>query len=110
MFNRDQKPTIAIQNRSTVELGYGLSAMVDALQVHLDRDFEPVWGRGAKLVLVRREHRMPSGSWHLFIVDKTGEPGAEGYHDLTEDGFPVMYIDAKATLNAGDKIPVTICH
>ncbi len=110
MFDYGTTPTIAVQNRSTLDLGCDLAALIEAAQIHLDRHFFPAWGRKATLRLIGEGEDMPAGAWHCFFVDKTEEPGAEGYHDFTSDGFPVLYIDVSATLGAGDKVSVTFCH
>lgn len=112
MFEYGKKPTIAIQNRcrAGVELGCDLGKTVDALQTQLDRDFFPAWGRSANLVLLESESRFPRGVWQLLIVESADDPGAEGYHELTEDGLPIMYVGVKDTLSAGDKVSVTVGH
>jgi hypothetical protein len=110
MFDYAAIPTIGIQNRSTIDLGYDLAETVAALQTHLDRDFLPVWGRTAHLKIIPIGAGIDAGMWQLLIVDSADEPGAEGYHDLTLDDYPVMYVGVKDTLSAGDKIPTTICH
>jgi hypothetical protein len=109
-FDVGGTPTIIVINKALTPIGYDLGKTVAALQKHLDDDFFPIWGARANLQIVDPTAATPDGVWQLLVVDSAAEPGAEGYHELTNDGFPLMYVGVKDTLGAGDKVPVTMCH
>lgn len=102
---------VAIQDRSTIVWGYNLVEVVSALDKHLKNDFCPAYRIPAPtLSIIQPSDPIPVGYEQCLIVDEAKEPGAEGYHDLTDDGWPIMYVGVKDTLSAGDKVPTTICH
>lgn len=97
---------ITITNQSTVLATTEFQDIVRALAVQLDRDFSPVWGENPTLSTTTN----PPGSWELIVFDNADQAGALGYHDITADGTPLGKVFAKTTINAGDKVSVTMSH
>jgi len=101
---------IAVINASTVVNDLDVKKMVDAIQVQIDRDWTPAWGIPAKLTVVPHGQKPPSGMWWQTIFDTADQAGALGYHDLTSAGLPIGKVFAKTTLEAGDRVSVTLSH
>jgi len=98
-------PVIAIENRSKISQRE-LAHVVRALQTQVDRDFFPLWGWRAKLVL--DPPRVPRRA--MKIVVKGRDSGDDfGYHLI--DGVPITYV---FTIDrAGKRIeeyPATLSH
>lgn len=98
-------PVITIENRSDVPQRE-LARVVRALQVQVDRDFFPLWGWRAKLVL--DPPRIPRRAMRIIVQGKD-EGGDYGYHVI--EGVPVTYV---FTIDPDDKpikgYPVTLSH
>jgi len=101
---------IAVINASTVVSDVDVQKMVDAIQVQIDRDWTPAWGIPAKLNVVPHGQKPPSAMWWQTIFDTADQAGALGYHDLTSAGLPIGKVFAKTTLDAGDRVSVTLSH
>lgn len=74
-----------------------------ALQIQLDRDFTPIWGRSATVVAYARVSDPPKDSWQIVIQDDINEPGAAGFH-TTYHGQPYALIQAEG------EVSVTCSH
>lgn len=101
-----QNPTVAIINRSTLMTDATLALIVEALQVQVDRDFEPVWDQGAHLKMIPTGGGIPIYDWIIAVHDTITEQDALGFHELTKGGFPVSYVSIKDDPNPS----VTISH
>ena len=106
-FGKTQTPTIACFNRAKTELGVDYDKLIDALQVYVDKHVAPVWATPAKLA---KTEGFVEGWWALVFLDKSDEPGDEGYHDLTPDGFPQSNVFVKTTRDSGDLVSVSASH
>lgn len=105
-FGQGGMPTIAVVNKSTVDLGVPFKQLVITLQTAYDLYFKPVWGYPVSLVM-----RDPKpNEWQFIFFDDADAADAEGYHDLTKDGQPVSKVFVKDTLKVGDKISATASH
>lgn len=102
--------TIAIQNLSTILSDVNVAATVAALQIQLDRDWQPVWGTTATLVSLTRSQSIPTGAWVIYILDNSDYAGALGYHDETNTGRPYGRIFAKTCSQYGYSWTVTLSH
>src|SRR5947209_8339898 len=109
-FDRGQLPRIACINLATVELGVQFPHLVDVLQEYVTNFFAPVWGTPARLELVDRGGVIPPGYWALVLSDTTTEAEADGFHDLTPDGYPLAHVFCKTTLDDGGLVSVTASH
>ncbi len=101
---------IAIINQSTVVSDTEVKACVAALQIQVDRDFQPEWGLRADLKFFSATELVPSTAWQLVILDNADQADALGYHDLTASGLPIGKVFAKTTIQAGDSWTVTTSH
>ena len=101
---------IAIINVSTVVSDAEVKRMVDAIQVQVDRDWNPVWGIPAKLHALPHGQNPPATMWWMGMFDTADQAGALGYHDLTTAGLPIGKVFAKTTLDAHDLVSVTLSH
>jgi hypothetical protein len=102
--------TIAIMNQSSVLSTTDLAALVAALQVQVDRDWQPAWGSRADLVMITSPQQPPSGAWWLTVFDTSDQAGALGYHDLTNEGLPLGKIFALTDKQNGNSVTVTASH
>lgn len=104
---------IAIINASTVISDIDALSCVRALQIQLDRDYLPLWGKRADLFFYSKTDSQKidlSEFLQLIIMDTTDQAQAEGFHDLTASGLPIGKIFAKTTMDAGDSWTVTASH
>ena len=103
-------PIIAIQNLSTAISDSQLQATMSALQIQLDRDFLPAWGRTATLVFINKNGSIPTGAWPLYVFDNTDTAGALGYHTETIRGLPFGRVFVKTCIQYGYSWTVTLSH
>ena len=103
-------PTISIMNASSVLTDDQVKKAVIALQTQLDRDFAPVWGLNASLQFLDKTVTPPIHHWLLTVLDTSDQPGALGYHDLTDEGLPIAKIFAKDDIKYGLSWSVTLSH
>ena len=103
-------PTIAIQNLSTVQTDAAVQAAVVALQIQLDRDWQPAWGTTATLMFYSRNQTIPSTYWPIYILDNTDTSGALGYHSELVGGRPYGRVFAKTAAQYGYSWTVTLSH
>jgi hypothetical protein len=82
-------PTIAVVNHSHHVRDRELTRVVAALQKQVDRDFFPLWGWRANLVITKRA---PKRAMSIILLNAPGEDdeGADGYHFI--DGVPITYV------------------
>jgi hypothetical protein len=103
---------IAILNRSVGAISDAdAAAIVGALQVQVDRDFEPAWGIGARLTFVPSDDEASwTGKWNILLLDHQAAPGPLGSHDLTPEGQPLGRIYVADDLAAATAPSVTLSH
>jgi hypothetical protein len=101
---------VAVINASSVVTDDEVKALVTALQIQVDRDFEPAWGIGAYIEPVPKGGRPEPGAWWLVILDNSDQAGALGYHDLTNEGLPLSKVFAKSDMDYGAQWTVTASH
>jgi hypothetical protein len=87
-----------------------VSAAVAALQIQLDRDWQPAWGTTATLKFYNRNQAVPATSWIIWIMDTSDYPGALGYHDETAASRPYAKVFAKTAQQYGYNWTVTLSH
>jgi hypothetical protein len=107
-FDQGQVPTVTCVNRATVDLGVDFAKLVQALQVFVDQHFAPFWGTPCKVV--RASGDVPAGNWGLVFTDNADVANALGYHDLTQDGFPLSHVFVQTTIEDGEEVSVTASH
>jgi len=101
-------PTIAVVNHSHHVRDRDLKRVVRALQKQVDRDFFPLWGWRAKLVVARR---VPKRAMSIILLNAPGEDdeGADGYHFI--DGLPITYVfTCDEQGQPADDYPATMSH
>jgi len=103
-------PTIAVVNKSTVLNDDEIKLAVAAIQIQVDRDFEPVWNLGANLIFVSIDQIIPEGAWVVYLLDHSDQAGALGYHEITNNGLPVAKIFAADDQKYGLSWTVTLSH
>ncbi len=101
---------IAVINASTVLKDADVQAVVPALQKQVHDDFAPPWGIDADLTFVPKNAQPKAGAWWLVIFDNSDQPGALGYHDLTNEGLPLGKVFAGSDMQDGYKWTVTASH
>lgn len=104
-------PTIGIINLSTVVLQFQVQSAAMALQTQIDRDFSPIWGIDATIIVLRSGQQIPAGTWLIYIMDTSDQQGALGYHELSgTNNVPVGRVFAKDDLKYGLSWTVTLSH
>jgi len=104
------KTLIAVKNLSTVVTQAQIAKAVPALQKQVSNDFCSAWGIDAKLQLLTKSQKVPTGAWLLGLFDDADQAGALGYHDLTRTGQPLGKVFARTTINDGGLWSVTCSH
>lgn len=103
-------PTIAFINQSTVLTDDQVKTAMNALQVQLDRDVEPVWHVDATLYFVPTGQQPSPYAWIMYIMDTSDQVGALGYHDVTPTGNPIGRVFVKDDMSFGLSWTVTVSH
>lgn len=106
-FNQGVIPTIACFNKSTIDLGVDLDALIAAMQAYIVNNIVPVWGTPANLV---KTTDFQAGAWAMVFLDNADQAGALAYHDLTPDGLPEAKVFVKTTLDNNDLVSVSASH
>lgn len=103
-------PKVAVANRSTVLPDDQVKMIVAALQVQVDRDFQPAWQIDCLVSLFAKGEPVPPDWWQLVFADDSDQAGALGYHELTPAGQPVGFVFAKTDRDYGVASSVTASH
>ena len=101
---------IAVFTRTKLISDSDLQTCVAALQTQITRDFAPAWGVDAELVFVPQGKQPPPKTWQVGVFDNSDQAGALGYHDLTDDGFPLGKVFAATDAQYGSSWTVTASH
>lgn len=101
---------IGIQNLSTIISDSDVNLAIAALQLQLNRDWQPIWGTTATLQFYSRKQVVPVNAWPLYILDNSDTTGALGYHDETSSGRPYGRIFAKDCLKYKANWTCTLSH
>jgi len=113
--NRDMAhvPGIAnidIINESTVVDDKTVRQFTADLQIQLDRDYAAFWGATAKLNFIPKGHKANHLHWWQVVFDTTDQPGALGYHTVTQRGQPIGYTFAKTDIAYNEEPSTTLSH
>jgi hypothetical protein len=100
---------IAVINESTVVSDNDVASYVDAYQTQINRDFSPKWGLVTTLDIFTRA-TAPANAWQVVFLDTSDQAGAAGYHDVTNNGYPLAKVFAETTLAAGMSVSVDGSH
>ena len=103
-------PQIGIQNLCTVVSDADVSKAVAALQIQLDRDWQPAWGTTATLTFYNKNQTVPQTSWIILIMDNSDITGALGYHDENASSRPYGKVFVKDAIRYGYSWTVTLSH
>src|SRR5580765_3311830 len=82
-------PEISCIVSAETPLGFNLPKFVAAAQRFIDEYLGPVWGVAARLRIRRKTH---PGCWALLFVDTERQASDDGWHELTDDGFPLAKV------------------
>ena len=80
-----------------------LKAAAVAYNIHMTRDFKPIWGRSTNVVTAPNLRAVPRGYWPVVWVDRMDHPGALGYH-ASQHNQPISFCLAT------DEWDITGCH
>lgn len=103
-------PHIAIQNSSMILGDQDVLPVVAALQIQLDRDWQPAWNSSAKLVFYSKNQTIPENIWHISILDNSDVEGALGYHDESNLSVPYGKIFVQDAIMHGFNWSVSLSH
>lgn len=106
-FGDGGTPTVSVVNQAKTPLGVELEALVEALQIQIDRDFAPIWGASCVLKI---ETMAPTGTWTLVFQDTADQEGALGYHEDDENNLPIGKVFVETTIQDGGLVSVTASH
>jgi len=101
---------VVVINESTVLNDDQVKSALPAFQTQVHRDFAPVWGIDADITFLPKGSQPPSGSWWLVVFDNSDQPGALGYHDVTNEGLPLGKVFAGTDMQFGANWTVTFSH
>lgn len=101
---------IDVVNESTVIDDKELAKGVAAVQTQVHRDFAPVWGLDADLLLVSKGKKPRPDAWWIGVFDDSDKAGALGYHDLTSRGLPLGKVFAKGDIESGSSWTSDLSH
>jgi hypothetical protein len=105
---RAHRPTIYVQNTSTVISNALIRDALPAFQAAVSEDFEPIWNTDAKLIFIG-QRKAPAGGWTLSVSDYS-DGSALGYHYVTVDNVPYGRVFAHTILNYGESWEVVFTH
>lgn len=80
-----------------------LADAATSYNIHMLRDFRPLWGRSTNVVTAKDLKSVPRGFWPVVWMDTMDQPGALGYH-TAEHNQPISYCLAT------DDWDITGCH
>ena len=101
---------IDIINESTVLTDSQLGKAVAAVQTQVHRDFAPVWGVDADLVLVPKGKKLHHDRWWIGVFDNSDKAGALGYHDVTSTGLPLGKVFAESDIQSNSSWSNDLSH
>src|SRR5258708_30245596 len=88
-FDRSIVPTINFINMATLPLDVDFDKLIRTLKTFLDECFVPVWGTPAKLI---KGTKLKDRTWTVVFIDDPHSPDADGWHELTKEGFPLAKV------------------
>jgi hypothetical protein len=75
---------VAMVNRSSALTDHTAQSTLAAFQAQLTEDVAPAWGLDAvSLSYVALHAKVPAGVWPIYLLNRSDEPGALGYHEDT---------------------------
>lgn len=78
---------VSLSNQVTMDM---LQEAAAAYNVHMSRDFKPLWGRSTNVVVAADMKSVPRGYWPVVFKDSLAEDGALGYH-TSQHNQPISY-------------------
>jgi hypothetical protein len=102
---------VAVINASESLDDREVQEVVPALERQVKEDLIPIWGVDVDdLMFVPKGKSPPKGYWWLTMLDRSDQPGAGGYHDLTDEALPVGKVFAKTEMDNGSQWTVAASH
>src|SRR6478752_6445452 len=87
---------VGIASRSQSVNLHDLANVAGALNLQIQRDFQPIWNMAATVAAIPDPEFIEPGVWPIFIVDDVGTNGALGFH-LTEHQQPYALVQSGPT-------------
>lgn len=106
-FDQGGTPTVSCVNKSTVPMGVDFTQLIAALQTLVSHYVKPFWGTDLKFVI---SPEIQPKTWALVFTDDATVASALGFHDLTDDGFPISHVFVKTTLQDRQAVSETAGH
>lgn len=78
---------VSLSNKVTMDM---LREAAAAYNVHMSRDFKPLWGRSTNVVVATNMAAVPRGYWPVVFKDSLAQDGALGYH-TAQHNQPISY-------------------
>jgi hypothetical protein len=103
-------PIVSVVNASTLVSDQEVAAVAAALNIQVDRDWFPVWGSRCYLKPVPKGQAPAAGTWWLVVADDSDTAGALGYHDLTNEGYPLGKAFVRTAQRYNQDWAVTASH
>lgn len=106
-------PRIALQIKSSKKIQFNdLVNLVSALQIQVDRDFYPIWGKRGQLFPLNNNDKIPEGVWPIFFIDPEDEPNHKGLGvHLNDNGNPFAFVTDEGdwTITASHELLEMLC-
>lgn len=102
--------TIEIVNRTTEIRDDRWAYALPCLQVAMSQHFAPKWGVDYTLALIGKAQQPTPTACKLWLVDRSTEAGALGFHSVGDDGMPYGQIAVLDDIEDGVEITVTLDH
>ncbi len=100
---------VELINKSKVLDDDEIVSALPSLQTQVSRHFAPVWGIDAKLKLCHEKKPRP-GAWWLVFLNDSHDAGVLGYHELTDEGFPLAKVFTRTTKKYGYDWSIAASH
>lgn len=101
---------ISVVNRSTSFPDAHLPALVEALQLQINEHFQPYWGIRSTLTGYRTDETPSANVAQLVLIEDALSAEANGWHELTNDGYALGKVFVKQSINAGVGVGYVASH
>lgn len=101
--------TIDISNFSSAS-DSDIRTWVDAVKVQCDNDVEPIWGHTVNFNIIPKGSAPFADHWQCGIFDNSDQSGILGWHDVGNNGEPLMKIFVKEAERFNENPSITLSH
>jgi hypothetical protein len=99
-----------IQNDCTVRTNAELMLDTAGCAAQLREDVAPTWERLAPVVEFSDNGAVDADAYQVQVKDDADSPGELGFHDVDDQGKPIVFIFAKTALADGQTVSSVLSH